>query len=95
MKAFLRGVADRSKSAVKWTANLFNIMEPDVPYPVLSISKISMWVTLGMTIWIGVHNPSSSELAASLGAQVAATANYGFRRWVQHKSKTGAYKDVA
>lgn len=92
MKALLRRYLDRGIAALKWVCTLFNILEPDVPQPILSISKLSMWVTLGMTVWIGINNPSSAELAASLGAQVAATANYGFRRWVQHKSKTGAYR---
>lgn len=84
----------RLTAALKWTATLFNILEPDVPETILSISKIAMWVTLGLTVYIAVKNPSSAELAAALGAQVAATANYGYRRWIQKQTKRGAYRDT-
>lgn len=87
----------RLTAALKWTATLLNILEPDTPNgkPILSISKIAMWATLGLTIWIGIKNPTSAELAAALGAQVAATANYGFRRWMQVRTKTGGYAKSA
>ncbi len=85
----------RPIAVIKWLARFFNILEPDVPYPVLSISKLSMWATLGLTIFMAIQNPSSAELAAALGAQVAATANYGFRRWVQMRTRKGSYGQKA
>ncbi|MDO1559799.1 hypothetical protein Q0812_10215 [Brevundimonas sp. 2R-24] len=81
----------RLLAALRFLCRLLNILEPDVGYPVLSISKLSMWATLCLTIFMAIKNPSSAELAAALGAQVAATANYGFRRWVQMKTRKGTY----
>ena len=79
------------KAATLWVCRLFNILEPDVGYPVLSISKIAAWGTTFSTIYITIHNPQSEALAGSVAAQTAAMANYAYRRWVQFKSGTGAY----
>lgn len=79
------------KTAVLWLCRLLNILEPDVAYPVLSISKIAAWGTTFSTLYITIHNPQSEALAGSVAAQTAAMANYAYRRWVQLKSKTGAY----
>lgn len=81
------------KIIVHWTMRLLNLLEPNVPFPVISISKLSMWATLFSTVYLVIYNPTSEALATSLGAQLAATANYGVRRWLQVKTKTGAYAD--
>jgi len=75
-----------------WLACFFNLLEPDSDTPVLSISKFSMWSTLGCTIYVTLHNPTGSEIATALGAQLAATGNYVYRRMLQAQTQTAGYR---
>lgn len=76
-----------------WVFRFCNLLEPDVSYPVLSVSKLAAWGTLFSTIWITINNPQSEALAGSVAAQTVAMGNYAFRRWVQHKAKKGSFAD--
>ncbi len=72
-----------------------NVLEPDVGYPVLSISKIAMWATLALTAWmVTAHPDDPGGLGAALVANVAAFGNYSFRRHVQFKAGRGSYADL-
>ena len=91
VRALAAWLIEPVRLALRWTFRLFNLLEPDVPYPVLSISKIAAWGTTFSTLYITIHNPQSEALAGSVAAQTAAMANYAYRRWVQYQTSTGAY----
>ena len=94
MKKVFKAVWEWLKSVLKWCGCFFNLLEPDVEYPVLSISKITMWSSLGLSFYVAINNPSGSEIAASLGTNLIAGANYAYRRHLQVKTKGGAYKNT-
>jgi hypothetical protein len=62
-----------------------NILEPDVN--ILSISKILMWMMIGITIFVMVYIPDQLEtVLVAIGTLVASLMNYSYRRWVHYKS---------
>lgn len=67
----------------------FNIIENDKRHTVLSISKIGMWVSIFMTVYVVIFKDtaSSSEVLATLVTLFTMTGNYTWRRHVL--SKTG------
>jgi hypothetical protein len=91
---YIRAVWRWFTRVMAWLGCFLNLLEPEVDFPVLSISKISMWATLICTCWIAVHNPTGSEIATALGAQLAATGNYIFRRKLQADNKLAGYKEA-
>lgn len=60
----------------------FNLLEPRKP--VLSISKVFMWVMLGCMVYVLAIDPSNATaVMTAAGGQFLAVANYAFRRSVQ------------
>lgn len=61
-----------------------NLLEPG--RRIVSISKSFMWATVFALVWVTVTSPENvSAILASSIASTVATANYGYRRWVQHR----------
>jgi hypothetical protein len=61
----------------------FNLLEPD--RNILSISKIFMWVMLGIMMFVLVVSPDQLEIVIpAIGAAMATMLNYSFRRYVQY-----------
>ena len=79
--------------AFKHVLRFFNLLEPDVPYMVLSLSKVSMWMTLVLTAYVIGKGGSTAEVGGSLLSNMAAVGNYVYRRHVQVKTRKGAYAD--
>jgi hypothetical protein len=71
----------------------FNLLEPDVPYMVLSLSKLSVWATMGMILYVVMSDKGSSDIIAALVANLGSVGNYAYRRHIQVKTKRGAFRD--
>jgi hypothetical protein len=82
------------RKVVKTVLRFFNLLEPDVPYMVLSLSKMSVWMTLGLTIYVVVSGQGMTEIGAALLSNVGAVGNYAYRRKMQVNTRTGAYADM-
>jgi len=62
----------------------FNLLEPGKH--VLSISKIFMWLMMGVLIFVVIYHPQNlAAVIAATGSQFVAAANYAFRRHVQSR----------
>lgn len=81
----------RARKVFKTVLRFFNLLEPDLPYMVLSLSKVSVWATLGLTVWVVVTGHGLAEVGAALLSNVGSIANYAYRRKVQVQTRTGAY----
>lgn len=66
-----------------------NLLEPK--RNILSISKIWMWLMIGLTVFVLINDPSDfAAVVSAITAQLVATGNYGYRRWVQSKGGDNA-----
>lgn len=80
-----------TRLVVRNVLRFFNLLEPDVPYMVLSVSKLSVWATLGLTIYVVGSGKGTDAVAGALLTNIGSVANYAYRRHVQVKTGTGAY----
>ncbi|SOB86776.1 hypothetical protein SAMN06297144_1885 [Sphingomonas guangdongensis] len=58
---------------------------------VLSLSKLSVYVTLGLSVYVVTGNNSTVEVASALMSNLGAIANYAYRRRKQVETGTGGY----
>lgn len=79
------------RKAMRNTLRFANLLEPDLPYMVLSLSKMSVWLTLGLTIYVVKSGMGLEEIGGSLVANVGSLGNYAYRRRVQERSRRGGY----
>lgn len=98
LKTVLVWVAHALKVTWKWLRRVFktmlrflNLLEPDVPYMVLSLSKISVWFTLGLMVYVVVTGKGMTEIGGALLGNIGSIANYAYRRRLQVHTRTGAY----
>lgn len=62
----------------------FNLLEPD--RNVLSLSKIMVWLSLIMMIFVMMDlSQNTAAILGALSAMVVTMLNYGYRRYVQHE----------
>lgn len=94
LMALLEWVWKFLRIAFKRFLRFFNLLEPDVPYMVLSLSKVSMWLTLGLTVYVMTKESTPVEVTGALLTNMAAIGNYVYRRHVQVKTQKGAYGEV-
>jgi hypothetical protein len=80
-----------ARKVFKTVLRFFNLLEPDVPYMVLSLSKMSVWMTLGLTVYVVSTGSGLSEIGGALIANVGAIGNYAYRRRMQVHTRTGGY----
>ncbi len=80
-----------TRIVVRNVLRFFNLLEPDVPYMVLSVSKLSVWATLGLTLYVVGSGKGTDAVAGALLTNIGSVANYAYRRHVQVKTGTGAY----
>lgn len=79
------------RKVVKTVLRFFNLLEPDVPYMVLSLSKLSVWLTLMLTVFVVYTERGMAELGSALIANIGAIGNYAYRRRMQVRTRTGGY----
>lgn len=87
----IRTIYRHLRKAFRSILRFFNLLEPDVPYMVLSVSKLSVWATLFLTIYVVGKGMGNTEVAGALLANLGSISNYAYRRHVQVKTQTGAY----
>ena len=69
-----------------------NLLEPNKA--IISISKVWMWLMICLTVWIVVHDPSDFvAVMSAITAQLVATGNYGYRRYIQSKANDDSIVD--
>lgn len=62
----------------------FNLLEPE--YNILSISKILMWIMIGLLVYTILYMPANLEMVLSVvGVNIATLLNYSYRRWIQYR----------
>lgn len=67
-----------------------NLLEPK--RKIISISKVWMWLTMILSAWVLTTDPSNFEAVIStVTAQTIATGNYGYRRYMQYRTRTGSF----
>jgi hypothetical protein len=100
--ALLKAVWARVVIVWKWLRRVFktvlrflNLLEPDVPYMVLSLSKLSVWLTLVLTIYVVTTGQGMMEIGAALVANVGSIGNYMYRRSQQVRTRSGGYAYTA
>jgi hypothetical protein len=65
---------------------MLNLLEPDIP--VISLSKVMVILVMFIMAYTTLRHPD--QLAAIMGASFSltiATANYGYRRHIQHRDR--------
>jgi hypothetical protein len=86
-------ILKQARLAVRNFLRFANLLEPDRPYMVLSLSKLSVWLTLGLTVYVTVSGTGLAEMGAALIANMGAISNYAWRRKLQVETRTGGYAD--
>lgn len=80
------------KHPVLKALTFLNLLEPDIPMPVISITKTSMWAALGLLIYMAAFHPTDpGGLGVALAGVAVSTGGYGWRRYVQYRSAKGSY----
>lgn len=65
----------------------FNLLEPQ-DFPVLSLSKLFVWLMLFVVIYVLIYMPDNLVVVISAaGVQLLSMMNYAFRRHVYYKEK--------
>jgi len=65
-----------------------NLLEPEEN--ILSISKVFMWVMLGILIFVLIYIPHDLSIVLSaIGAAIGTMMNYSYRRWIQYQKSKG------
>lgn len=86
----LLGSVGRGLHSALW---FLNLLEPPVKgcAPMLSLSKLYMWLMLPLTA-IAVLTPGNSDMVVALSGLALGVGNYAFRRLMQVKTRTGGYE---
>jgi hypothetical protein len=87
----MKRVWNFSANVLHTLLRFFNLLEPDVPYMVLSLSKLAVWMTLGLTMYVVMTGSGLHEIGAALIANLGALGNYVYRRGKQVETRTGGY----
>jgi hypothetical protein len=80
-----------ARKTFKTVLRFFNLLEPDLPYMVLSLSKLSVWMTLALTVYVVKTGMGMAEIGGALIANMGAFGNYAYRRKMQVNTRTGGY----
>lgn len=83
-----------ARNSLRDVLRFLNLLEPNVPYMVLSLSKLSVWASLGLTIYVVGSGQGTTEVAGALLTNIGSIGNYAYRRHVQHRTGTGAYGNL-